>query len=642
MNNSAMCPTFDTSASLCNGAGGVNITCGNSSTLVCNGAAGTNGTNGAAGEPGRNGTDGIGLCPLLQPISCNGVGGVNVTCGDSFVEICNGTTGATGPQGPNGTDGVGLCPNLTTVSCDGLGGVDITCGDSSVTICNGSTGATGPQGPAGADGKNGTDGVGLCPDLTPVSCDGAGGVDITCGDSSVTICNGTQGATGPQGPAGADGKNGTDGVGLCPDLIPVSCNGVGGVEIMCGDSSVTICNGTQGTTGATGATGPAGPTNFAGNTVRVDQVYGNDSTCVRSGSPCLTIATAFTKAASGDVVWIFPGTYSTTSLTIPSGVSVRGLQMSAVVIQQLGQTTSSDLITMGANSMLQDVTLSMTSSTGGIQLRAVVFPAGTPSTARIRNAAISITTTAVGNTGLTVGIAGTGTGIDPFGLINVDSCRIFINQDSGATQGIGIRLSASVITFTVSDTFVYSFGTTGGVGVLMTSNNAVLNMYGGSIYGDAADIKMTAAGATMLLSGTVLVHSSSGGSPTHFSTGQTPNTLVFGVAGAIPDADSRSMYLGSSSVVPAGNIINVLMTKTCFAKSLYVSLRTHTGGTGDTYTVYKNNVATALQVTISAAATTGFNDAEIVSFAQGDLLSVLFATQAASGSTDPVVTVELY
>ena len=65
-------------------------------------------------------------------------------------------------------------------------------------------------------------------------------------------------------------------------------------------------------------------TPLLGNTLRVDSIYGNDSTGTLGGPPFKTINAALSAASSGNVVWIFPGTYNE-SITIPTGVSVIGL-----------------------------------------------------------------------------------------------------------------------------------------------------------------------------------------------------------------------------------------------------------------------------------------------------------------------------
>lgn len=95
----------------------------------------------------------------------------------------------------------------------------------------GPPGTQGPQGPAGPGGQNGTQGpIGPCPNFqqTSGSCPTGSGFNVSCGNSSFLLCNGT---TGP-----------------CPTLRPAapsSCDGAGGLNVSCGSSSVVLCNGTR-------------------------------------------------------------------------------------------------------------------------------------------------------------------------------------------------------------------------------------------------------------------------------------------------------------------------------------------------------------------------------------------------------------
>jgi hypothetical protein len=93
-------------------------------------------------------------------------------------------------------------------------------------------------------------------------------------------------------------------------------------------------------------TGPAA----LGNVLRVDAVYGIDASGNRGGLPYLTVGAAVAAAQSGDTVWILPGTYNLEAgITIPSGISIRGLSVQTVILQMLTVTAATTLITMGEN-----------------------------------------------------------------------------------------------------------------------------------------------------------------------------------------------------------------------------------------------------------------------------------------------------
>lgn len=83
-----------------------------------------------------------------------------------------------------------------------------------------------------------------------------------------------------------------------------------------------------------------------GNVAVVDQVNGNNSTASVGGLPFLTITAALAAATSGQQVYVLPGTYNE-SITIPSGVGVRGMSVKTVIIQQVAVTSNTTLVTMG-------------------------------------------------------------------------------------------------------------------------------------------------------------------------------------------------------------------------------------------------------------------------------------------------------
>jgi len=98
-----------------------------------------------------------------------------------------------------------------------------------------------------------------------------------------------------------------------------------------------------------------------GNTIKVDVVYGDDATGVRNGLPFATVSAALHVAKSGDVVMVSPGTYNET-ITIPTGVIVRGISPSTCIIQKTNVTSSTDVVTMGENSNLENIKVNLTSS----------------------------------------------------------------------------------------------------------------------------------------------------------------------------------------------------------------------------------------------------------------------------------------
>jgi len=160
-----------------------------------------------------------------------------------------------------------------------------------------------------------------------------------------------------------------------------------------------------GTTGPTGPTGPQGP---HGRTVYVDQVYGNDTTAsanpyaysfqtIYGGTGGNTGNSAIGKASANDCIYVLPGTYTEPPITIPTNVSLRGINLGAVTISPANYTANpTNVVTMGTGTRLEDVTITASTS-ANVGINGVVFPNGTAATsAKLRTVVINATS---GNTG---------------------------------------------------------------------------------------------------------------------------------------------------------------------------------------------------------------------------------------------------
>lgn len=87
---------------------------------------------------------------------------------------------------------------------------------------------------------------------------------------------------------------------------PQGCPGIQG------NPGINGTNGINGSTGPTGPTGPSGLSSLFAKAVFVDATYGNDGTAVKYSltNKFQTIATALAAAIPGDLIYVFPGTYS--------------------------------------------------------------------------------------------------------------------------------------------------------------------------------------------------------------------------------------------------------------------------------------------------------------------------------------------
>jgi len=144
-----------------------------------------------------------------------------------------------------------------------------------------------------------------------------------------------------------------------------------------------------------------------GNTVVVDQINGNDATGTLNGLPFQTVNAAVTYMgtlvlpAGGVTCWILPGTYALTGgLTIPNTCSLRGLSLQTTRLTWAATApgTTATMLTMGENSRVEDLSLTLTSADATTNLVGIALPGTTSVTSKLR---VSVLT--VNNSGLAVG-----------------------------------------------------------------------------------------------------------------------------------------------------------------------------------------------------------------------------------------------
>ena len=141
-----------------------------------------------------------------------------------------------------------------------------------------------------------------------------------------------------------------------------------------------------------------------GKTLWVDSVNGDDSEAARGqfGNAYLTIGAALTDSISGDTVQILPGEYPEEGLSVPDGVTVRGIGGWESV--RIGQTTAtSDIMTIGDDSYVDQLAFNVPATIG---LTALVYSGSSGETA----GAYNITFYGNGATGAGDGLLKTGPG----------------------------------------------------------------------------------------------------------------------------------------------------------------------------------------------------------------------------------------
>lgn len=375
-----------------------------------------------------------------------------------------------------------------------------------------------------------------------------------------------------------------------------------------------------------------------GNTIRVDQVYGDDSSGEINGLPFLTISAALAAADPGDFVWIFPGIYNE-SIAIPAGVTVVGIASNAVTIQQIGVTDTTDLVTMGENSQLQNVTLQLTSD-ADVQLRGIVFPGTTSATANVFFAQLTVDNSgATAPTSNIYGVHSNGTGLPTIEVSAVHSSSINVNTNgSGTARGILVDTANG---FNVNDTDILVTGSgTNSIGVETNDPGAAFVATSSNISGTTADISQTLGSLTV--GSTNLVNSNANN--LGFSTNFIPGTILWADPTYPLILFGTPLYMrpGTSPSNISGDIF-LPVSQQFLAKSLSVNAAYPPGGTETTtWTIRRNGNDTPVTVTLTGDQVQNVSGNVSAHFDQGDQLSIRIDLSANADTGDVIVILDTY
>lgn len=424
---------------------------------------------------------------------------------------------------------------------------------------------------------------------------------------------------------------------------------------------------------------------YLGNVLRVDAVYGNDATARVGGAPYKTVNAAIAAASSGQTLWILPGTYTLTAgITIPAGVSIRGLSTQTVTLQMLNVTTDTTLVTMGENTRLEDCTLLLTSS-GHYTLVGIAFAGTTTVTAKLRTCVVSVNNATASTAGSSnvygVLCSGTGTlGASTFSFNCLKGSTINVYSNGGGTKrGIvvtntNIATTRDLNVYVAQPTNVASTGSYVGAETNDPANNqgsiqtrsttvGVVKPTAGQLY-TASDILQTTpptvSSPTYLASpgiqigpGTDLVTKSAGGKA--FSTYVYPTTVFYGLKGNLTSAGAGYMWPGTQAV-SAGTFPDpgippayYRIQQPSILSGMYASLNTAPGSTNTTtVTVYRTPVGGSLTATVFTVTFTGTDTVKgyynsSLDLAAGDTISVKVSyTGGSNASHDLTCQLDLF
>lgn len=376
-----------------------------------------------------------------------------------------------------------------------------------------------------------------------------------------------------------------------------------------------------------------------GNTVIVDEIYGDDAMGAREEFPFATIPAALAAALPGDIVFLRPGTYDVPGgITIPEGVDLRGASANACTIRALDVVADTTLVTMGVDSRLEDVSLLLTTATASVDLVALRFPGLTEATARVRTVVITVTSSGLGGTGDAIGVLSDGTGV----VGTVENIRgmsiLVVSDDGGAIRGVLVNGANSLA---VTDATITLLGVGPGSYIGIETDDPGAEFLGQVLIIDAgtgADISQT-QGTLRLGGATQLSNVNANG--LGFGVLYHPNTMVWADPGGLPGAATRYLRPGTAAV--ASSPIFVRVPQAAVVKGISVRMTTASGvGASTTFTVQRNGVDTAVAVTLADATVSAQNSAVSIGFAVGDDMSVKVVTAGGSSAQDVVCVVELF
>lgn len=369
-----------------------------------------------------------------------------------------------------------------------------------------------------------------------------------------------------------------------------------------------------------------------GNTVTVDEVFGNDATGQRQGLPFATVQAALAVAQAGDVVKVRPGTYTlpAAGITVPDNVSLEGESVDIVTLQILNATADTTLVTLGNLAHIHNATLRLTSA-GHHELVGVRFTDGT---AHLDSVEVYVDNSGAGaGASDVIGVldgAVTGTPV----VDNLLHVYIEVSSTGGGIKR-GVRIT-SATALTAAALRVLMVGT--GIGIETAHAGAVFTGQGITVDGVTADVSQT-LGTLRVGAGSFLVNHNANGLGLTALT--VPSITVWADPGGLPAGATRYLRPGTEQVSATEVFVYIPQGTVIFQLSVQATAPPG-GAVVNTFTVRKNGVDTALTVTLTGAQTSNLRSDVSVTFAAGDRLSIKVVTGGGSSTSDVVVVPAMY
>ena len=353
--------------------------------------------------------------------------------------------------------------------------------------------------------------------------------------------------------------------------------------------------------------------------LRVDQVNGNDSTGSINGLPFSSVWGAIQyglpggTAYSGNTaytIWVMPGYYGNSAIYVPEKCAVRGLSTQTVCIGLTGAVDSTNLVTMGPTSRIEDVTLEITTSQPDVNITGIYFP-GSSTSSKALTCVVNASSSASSGAGYVYGILSTGQTIlngvaNAYTLQSTNMLqRCTINTNSFGNNTGNVRAmyipNGSTCQVAVRDCVFYAgfTGNTGrAIGVENGSTASFISLKTSTVFGGTADIKQdlvdgssgnSTFAPSIQLSATDLLNEKT--DDHGFSVNSSPSQIIFVGTGTITGAINTYYFLPGNATLAASNTAQgvIFAQKTIiFAMSVYLTgLPTSTNNV--TINLYKSN-----------------------------------------------------
>ncbi len=367
---------------------------------------------------------------------------------------------------------------------------------------------------------------------------------------------------------------------------------------------------------------------------------GNDSTASIGGNPFQTINGAISAIlasnAQGITILVYPGTYDEV-VTLPDGNSLKGISASTVLISK-DVSSNTTLLTMGNNTTVEDVTLTLTSS-AHVDLTGIAFPGTTAQSASAKSVTVQVDNAAAGTGGTSnvYGVHSFGTGNPTIGTINLINSSVTV-QSAGLGNKRGILMDSNPQTFNCQYSVIQSVngGVAGSyIAAEVNRTGASLNLIGCTLEGGTADISQS--GGNLTIGSTQLINSTA--NSLGFSTFGQPSIFFWAQPGVI--GLGTSFYRPGTASLTGTEVI-IRISQRCIVKTLNIRSLVSPGiGTTVNWTVRKNGADTGLTASMNGLQNSAINDDVSLTYEAGDTLSLKVSTALISTIADTVVQVEI-